>query len=74
MACYEVVTDPVAVPAGSSLSEFRVPAPAGKVVFAGGWFSTTLDVLEASYPDGDEWVFVFKQKDGYDVDLYVTCL
>jgi hypothetical protein len=44
---------------------------------SGGWSSSVLDILESSYPDGDDWVFVFKQQDisgGYSITLSVVCV
>lgn len=79
MICYQVVTDTITVPEDGTGAghEFRLAAPTGKVVLSGGWSTTMFDVLESSYPDGSEWVFVFKGRSiagGYDVDLSVVCL
>lgn len=76
--CYEVVSQSETVSQGASgLATYRVTAPTGKVPVSGGWSSTVLDIIESSYPDGDDWVFVFKNRDisgGYGITLSVVCI
>jgi hypothetical protein len=44
---------------------------------SGGWSSSVLDIIESSYPDGSDWVFLFKNRDitgGYSIDLSAVCV
>lgn len=75
---YEVVTDTVTLLADNGSigrQEFRIAAPTGKVPLSGGYASTTVPVrVDASYPDGDDWVFEFVNGDNANhlVDIYLV--
>ena len=76
--CYEVITQIKTVATGATgLETYRVTVPTGKVPMSGGWSSTVLDIIESSYPDGNDWVFIFKNLDiagGYNITLFVACV
>lgn len=80
---YEVVTDTVTV--GVSPPDavtYRLTAPTGKKPVSGGVKNPTSPNLHSynnvisSYPDGNDWVFVFLQPgtSSYDVDIYAVCV
>lgn len=81
---HEVVTDTVTVARDNGdvgRQAFRVAAPSGKVPISGGCDlpyapGGDLGRLLGSYPDGDEWVFVFLGYSGgsFNVNLSVVCL
>lgn len=80
---YEVVTDTVTIAVSPpDTVEYRLTAPTGKKPVSGGVKNPTSPNLRsfnnviASYPDGDDWVFVFLRSStsSYDVDIYAVCV
>jgi hypothetical protein len=73
---YQVVTDQVTVPAAPTTPyelEYRLTAPAGTQPLCGS-FHDPNNASVGSYPDGDDWVFLFYAvSDPRPVDLYLVC-
>lgn len=83
---YEVITDTENVPESGSSAKttFRLTAPTGKKSISGGVRFVAdspqdpdYQLMHASYPDGNDWVFIMRgisQTGGYDVQLYAVCV